>query len=168
MNFLFRSTAAVFQFRFWIRRQTPRWLAVQPEGIGLGDGNHENGTPIAFNFHRKFSLRGCNLIFSHFGLCANFRANTALSSGVAEMGAWGPMTKHISKKSRYFRLLPNLAQRKLIYLANHRPSFMPYEAVVLPLEFWELAVCSMRRVTHVGTRTLRVSPRQRNSFAFFP
>ena len=37
---------------------------------------------------------------------------------------------------RYFRLLPNLAQqRKLIDLANHTPSFMPYKSVVTPFEF---------------------------------
>ena len=33
--------------------------------------------------------------------------------------------KKIRKKLRYFRLLPNLAQRKLIDLANHLPSSSP-------------------------------------------
>ena len=40
-----------------------------------------------------------------------------------------------AKNFGYFQLLPNLAQRKFINLANHRPSFMPYKAVVLALEF---------------------------------
>ena len=47
------------------------------------------------------------------------------------------MTKKIHKKSRYFRLPPNLAQGKLIDLANHRPSFMPYDAVGAALGFFE-------------------------------
>ena len=39
---------------------------------------------------------------------------------------------------RYFRLPPNLAQqRKLIDLANHTPSFMPYKSVVITFEFFE-------------------------------
>ena len=33
--------------------------------------------------------------------------------------------KNICEKLRYFRLLPNLAQRKLIDLANHLPSSSP-------------------------------------------
>ena len=37
---------------------------------------------------------------------------------------------------RYFRLPPNLAQqRKLIDLANHTPSLMPYKSVVTTFEF---------------------------------
>ena len=48
------------------------------------------------------------------------------------------MTKKIRKNSRYFRLRSNLAQRKLIDLANHRPSFMPYDAVGAALGFFEL------------------------------
>ena len=38
---------------------------------------------------------------------------------------------------RYFRLPPNLAHRKLIDLANHTPSFVPYKAVVLAIDFFE-------------------------------
>ena len=38
---------------------------------------------------------------------------------------------------RYFRLPPNLAHRKLTDLANHRPSFMPYKAVGVALDFFE-------------------------------
>ena len=47
------------------------------------------------------------------------------------------MTRKIRRKSRYFRLPPNLAHRKLIGLANHRPSFMPYKGLGLPREFFE-------------------------------
>ena len=59
------------------------------------------------------------------------RTLNSLSSGDCEIGASGTMRSSPRKKLRYFRLLPNLAQRKLIDLANHRPSFMPYKAVVL-------------------------------------
>ena len=52
----------------------------------------------------------------------------------SELG--GRWRKHLRKKLRYFQLLPILAQRKLVDLANHRPSFMPYKAVVLALEFF--------------------------------
>ena len=38
---------------------------------------------------------------------------------------------------RYIRLPPNLAHRKLIDLASHTPSFMPYRAVVLAMDFVE-------------------------------
>ena len=40
---------------------------------------------------------------------------------------------------RYIRLPPNLAHRKLIDLASHTPSFMPYKAVVLAMDFVERA-----------------------------
>ena len=40
-------------------------------------------------------------------------------------GKIGLNWKKIRKKLRYFRLLPNLAQRKLIDLANHLPSSSP-------------------------------------------
>ena len=43
------------------------------------------------------------------------------------------------KKLRYIRLPPNLAHRKLIDLASHTPSFMPYKAVVLAMDFVERA-----------------------------
>ena len=56
------------------------------------------------------------------------------------------MMKKILKKSHYFRLPPNLARRKLIDLANHRPSFMPYKAVGVACDFFvsgsEMASCS--------------------------
>ena len=41
------------------------------------------------------------------------------------------------KKLRYFRLPSNLAQRKLIDLANHTLSFMPYKAVVNSFALFE-------------------------------
>ena len=47
------------------------------------------------------------------------------------------MRSSLRKNLRYFRLLPNLAQRKLIYLANYRPSFMPYDAMVTQLEIFK-------------------------------
>ena len=49
-------------------------------------------------------------------------SNISSSSAPGKIGLnW----KKIRKKLRYFRLLPNLAQRKLIDLANHLPSSSP-------------------------------------------
>ena len=61
----------------------------------------------------------------------------SLSSRPVNIGASGPITKKNLKILRYFRLPPNLAHRKLLDLANHTPSFMPYKAVVLEIEFFE-------------------------------
>ena len=72
------------------------------------------------------------------GVDATLPIKTALQGSV-KWELEDPWGQHLRKKFCYFRLLPNLAQRKLIDLANHRPSFMPYKAVVLALEFlkWE-------------------------------
>ena len=60
-----------------------------------------------------------------------------MSSRPVNIGASGPISKKKLKILRYFRLPPNLAHRKLIDLANHAPSFMPYKAVVLGMGFFE-------------------------------
>ena len=60
-----------------------------------------------------------------------------MSSRPVNIGASGPITKKNLKILRYFRLPPNLAHRKLIDLANHTPSFVPYKAVVLTIDFFE-------------------------------
>ena len=62
------------------------------------------------------------------------------------------------KKLRYFRLPPNLAQRKLIDLANHTPSFMPYKAVVIACEFLKVGV-QWRPVAEVHASKRSISKR---------
>ena len=67
------------------------------------------------------------------------RTKFSLSSGPAlEMSCCSDLQgNQFRKKLRYFRLPPNLAQRRLIDLANHTPSFVPYKAVVITCEVFE-------------------------------
>ena len=63
------------------------------------------------------------LSWATFRLIANMSLNCLQGSAKWELeDPWG---QHLRKNLRYFRLLPNLAQRKLIDLANHLPSSSP-------------------------------------------
>ena len=61
----------------------------------------------------------------------------SLSTTLINIVPPGTICKKILKKLRYFRLLPNLAQRIFIDLANHLPSFTPNKALVTEKEFFQ-------------------------------
>ena len=62
----------------------------------------------------------------------------------------GTICKKIFKKLRYFRLLPNLAQRIFIDLANHLPSFTPNKVLVTEKQFFQFLsnMASARKRSH--------------------
>ena len=68
----------------------------------------------------------------------------SLSSGVAEMGAWGPMPLTHSQKIALLPIAPKFGTKEVNRFSQSQAKLMPHDAVVLAFEFleWETEMAS--------------------------